>query len=54
MASKEDQIIALLLDIRNRLSGIEARVKRIEDEVQRTHSDVVTAGQWTKEVRDRR
>lgn len=54
MASKDDQIVALLLEIRNRLSGLEARVKKVEDEVQRTHSDVVTAGHWTKEIRDRR
>jgi hypothetical protein len=47
MASKDDQIVALPLEIRNHLSGLEAWVKRVEDEVQRTHSDVVTAGQWT-------
>lgn len=54
MANKEDQIIALLDDIRSRLSGLDSRVRNVEEEVQRTHSDVVTAGQWTREIKDRR
>lgn len=54
VANKDDQILALLVDIRNRLSNLDSRLRRVEDEVERTHSDVVTAGRWTKAIHDRR
>jgi hypothetical protein len=54
MASKEDQIIALLVDIQHRLSSLDTRFKRVEDHAQTIRNDVVTAGNWTKQILDRR
>jgi hypothetical protein len=54
MASKEDQIIALLVDIRNRLGSLDARLRRVEEHAQTIRADVGTAGNWTKQILDRR
>lgn len=54
MANKDDQIIALLTDIQRRVMNLDSRMRKVEDEVQRTHADVVTSGQWTREIKDRR
>ena len=54
MASKDDQIIALLADIRNRLSTLDTRLQRVEEHAQTIRNDVVTVGNWTSEIKDRR
>ena len=54
MASKEDQIIALLIDIRSRLSGLDSRLRKLEHHAQTIRNDVVTVGNWTREIKDRR
>jgi len=54
MANKDDQIIALLVAIRSSLSSLDTRLKRVEDHAQTIRNDVVTVGQWTREIKDRR
>jgi hypothetical protein len=54
LASKEDQIFALLADIQRRLSSLEARLRKVEDHAQTIRADVVTVGNWTREFKDRR
>jgi hypothetical protein len=54
MANKDDQIIQLLTDVRSHIINLEVRLRRVEDQVQTILNDVVTVGNWTREIKDRR
>ena len=54
MANKDDQIIQLLTSIRTDLVSLDARVRKIEEDVKWLRTDMGTLGGWVKDIHDRR
>jgi hypothetical protein len=53
MANKDDQILALLVDLRNHLGSLDARLRNVEEAVEWLRSDMGTLGGWVQEINRR-